>query len=62
MDILKSGRSFFCGALVWFVTAIVCFTSSTPLFNPENNIFLGIVSLMASVVFFINGYKRKKKS
>lgn len=62
MDIFKSRRSFFCGALVWFVTAILCFTSSTPLFNPENHIFWGIVSLMASVVFFINGYKRKQQS
>lgn len=60
MYMLKSGRSFYCGALIWVVTAIVCFTSSTSFFNPENNIFWGIVSLMASVVFFINGYKRKK--
>lgn len=62
MDIFKSRRSFFCGALVWVVTAIVCFTSSTPLFNPNNNIFWGIVSLMTSVVFFINGCKRKQQS
>lgn len=62
MEILKSGRNFFCGALVWFVTAIVCFTSSTSVFKPENNIFWGGVSLMASLVFFVNGYKIKKKS
>ncbi|WP_156980467.1 hypothetical protein [Paraclostridium sordellii] len=61
MDMLKNGRSFFCGALVWFATALVCFTSPTPVFKPENNIFWGFVSLIASVVFFINGYKRNKK-
>ena len=62
MEILKNGRSFYCGALVWFITAVVCFTSSTPVFKPANNMFWGIVSLMASVVFFINGYKRNKQS
>ena len=62
MEILKSGKSFYCGALVWLVTAIVCFTSSTPVFKPGNNVFWGIVSLIASTIFFVNGYKKDKQS
>ncbi|GAA0863919.1 hypothetical protein [Paraclostridium tenue] len=62
MEIMKKGISFYCGALVWFISAIICFTSSVPIFKPENNIFWGCLSLLASIIFFINGYKANKQT
>lgn len=61
MDNIKKRNSFYCGAFVWIVTSIICFTSKDPGFKPVSNIFWGIVSLGASVLFFINGYKINKQ-
>lgn len=60
MDTLKKGTSFYCGALLWFVNSIICFKSHAPVFKYGNNILWAYVSLLASIIFFINGYKKNR--
>lgn len=51
--------SFYCGGILWISNAIICFTSPVTIFKPINNTISGVGSIIASVLFFIYGYKEK---